>query len=59
MEVKQEINQIIDNLPSEVLTDLLQYLQQLEKVSSRKMRLSIHLQTILEEDEEVLTKLAQ
>ncbi|MEN0046303.1 MAG: hypothetical protein AAF806_04485 [Bacteroidota bacterium] len=59
MEVKQEITKIVDNLPDEVLDDLLYYLQKVQKETTKKMRLSIHLNTILTEDKEVLEKLAK
>ncbi len=59
MEYKQEIIQIVNTLPKEILGDLLQYLRQVEKVTQEKMRLSLHLKTILTEDQELLKKLAQ
>jgi hypothetical protein len=59
METKQAIIEIVRELPDEVLGDLLLYLQQLEKTTQEKMRLSLNLKTILLEDHELLTKLAQ
>ncbi len=59
MELKQEIVQIVNNLPNEVLGELLQYLRQVEKTTTEKMRLSINLNTILTEDRELLEKLAK
>lgn len=59
MEVKQEIVQIVDKLPNEILEELLQYLRQVEKTSTEKMRLSLNLNTILTEDRELLEKLAK
>lgn len=59
METKQEIVDIVNTLPDEVLNDLLVYLRQVEKSTSQKMRLSLNLQTILSEDKEVLEKLAK
>lgn len=59
MEPKQEIAQIIDTLPEEVLAELVQYLRQVEKASQEKARLSLHLKTILLEDKEVLERLAR
>ena len=47
MELKQEIAQIVDKLPNEVLGELLQYLRQVEKTTTEKMRLSLNLNTIL------------
>lgn len=59
MELKQEAIQIIDTLPDEVLSELVHYLRQVEKASQEKARLSLHLQTILVEDSEVLGRLAK
>lgn len=59
MEIKQEIAQIIDTLPAEVLGELLQYLRQVEKTAQEKARMSLHLKTILLEDREVLERLAK
>lgn len=59
MEPKNEIVQIVNKLPDEVLGELLQYLRQVEKTSPEKMRLSLNLNTILTEDRELLEKLAK
>lgn len=59
MELKQEIVQIVNKLPNEVLGELLQYLRQVEKTTKEKMRLSLNLNTILAEDRELLEKLAK
>lgn len=59
MEPKNEIVQIVNKLPDEVLGELLQYLRQVEKTSPKKMRLSLNLNTILTEDRELLEKLAK
>lgn len=59
MELKQEIVQIVDKLPNEVLGELLKYLRQVEKTTAEKMRLSLNLNTILKEDRELLEKLAK
>lgn len=59
MEVKQEIVQIVNKLPNEVLGELLQYLRQVEKTTPEKMRLSLNLNTILTEDRKLLEKLAK
>jgi restriction endonuclease Mrr len=59
MEIKQEIVQIVDKLPNEVLSELLQYLRQVEKTTVEKMRLSLNFNTILTEDRELLEKLAK
>jgi hypothetical protein len=59
MEVKKEIATIVNNLPNEVLSELLQYLRQVEKSSVDKIQLSLNLSTILTEDQELLEKLAK
>jgi len=59
MEIKQEIGQIVDKLPNEILVELLQYLRQVEKTTPEKMRISLNLNTILTEDRELLEKLAK
>jgi hypothetical protein len=59
MEVTQEITQIVNTLPKDVLGEVLRYLRQVEKVSQEKMRLSLNLQTILIEDKELLERLAK
>jgi hypothetical protein len=59
METKQEIVQIVEKLPDEVLGELLKYLRQVEKTTAEKMRLSLNLNTILTEDRELLEKLAK
>lgn len=59
MELTQEITQIVNTLPKDVLGEVLHYLRQVEKVSQEKMRLSLNLKTILTEDRELLEKLAK
>lgn len=59
MEVKNEIVEIVNKLPNEVLSELLQYLRQVEKTTAEKIRLSLNLNTILTEDRELLEKLAK
>jgi hypothetical protein len=59
MQVKEEISHIVDTLPEDALAELLQYLKKLEKASKEKVKLSLHLNTILVEDKEVLSTLAK
>ncbi len=59
METKQEIVEIVNKLPNDVLDEVLQYLRQFEKASQTKMRLSSNLKTILTEDRDLLEKLAK
>ncbi len=59
MQIKEEISHIVDTLPEDFLNELLQYLKKLEKVSKTKGKMSLHLNSILIEDKDVLTKLSQ
>jgi len=59
MQVKEEINHIVDTLPEDFLVELLRYLKKLEKVSKEKVKLSLHLNTVLVEDKDLLEKLAK
>ncbi len=59
MKIKEEISQLVDTLPEEFLNELLAYLKKVEKASKDKGGLSLHLNTILLEDKDVLLKLAQ
>lgn len=59
MAVKEEITQIVDSLPEEFLKELLDYLKSLEKASKTDALSSLHLNKILVEDKEVLSKLAK
>jgi hypothetical protein len=59
MQIKEEISHIVDTLPEDFLNELLQYLKNLEKVSKTKGKMSLHLNSILIEDKDVLTKLSQ
>ena len=59
MEIKQEITQLVDSLPDEMLGEVLTYLRELDKKKPTTRRLSAHLPAILTEDREVLTKLAK
>ena len=59
MEIRQEIAQLVETLPQELLGEVLAYLRQVEKTSQDKLRLSSNLQSILLEDREVLEKLAK
>lgn len=59
MEIKEKIHQIVETLPEDVLSELLQYLRQLEKESGDKIRLSLNFNTILAEDDNLLERLAQ
>ena len=59
MEARQEIAEIVNTLPNEVLGEVLTYLRYIEKVSFGSMQVIHNLPTILTEDKEVLEKLAK
>jgi hypothetical protein len=59
MSVKEEISHIVDTLPEDFQKELLQYLKKLEKIALADAKMSLHLHSIMAEDKEVLTKLAQ
>ena len=56
--LKIEINKAIDNVPEEVLVDILDYLKQIKVTPKEKIDLSRHLGLILREDIELLQRLA-
>lgn len=58
-EIKTEIHKVIDTIPDNVLQDILDYLKQLQDTSQSKVELSKNLKLILNEDRELLEKLAQ
>ena len=57
-EIKTEIHKVIDEIPDNVLQDILDYLKQLQDISQSKLELSKNLKLILTEDKELLEKLA-
>lgn len=59
MKVKDQINQIIERLPEEILGDLLKYLHKIEETPSDKFKMSQNLSQILEEDSKLLEELAK
>ena len=59
MEIRQEITQIIDTLPNNVLQDVLLFVKKIEKVKVQKNKMVLNLEKILSEDAELLKKLAE
>lgn len=59
VEIKEEINKIIDGLPDDLLNDLLVYLQEVEKKPSSSTNLVVNFRKILTEDRNLLHRLAQ
>ena len=58
-EIKEKINSAIDSIPDDVLEDVLEYLKSLSNKPKSKIQLSQNLSKILDEDKDLLEKLAQ
>ncbi|KIC91272.1 hypothetical protein [Flavihumibacter sp. ZG627] len=58
-EIKSEINKVLDHLSDKALSDLLTFLQNLERKQSISLLDKSTLQKILTEDEDLLHKLAR
>lgn len=57
-DLKEEIRKAIDNMPESVLTEILDYLKQIQVTPEKQIDLSNHLGLILREDKELLQRLA-
>ena len=58
-EIKTEIQKSLDNVPDNVLQDILDFLKQAEKQSADRLSLTSNLRNILTEDKELLERLAK
>ena len=58
-QVRAEINQILQKLPEENLINVLKYLQEVQKLTGEKVKLTNDLNVILREDKNLLARLAQ
>jgi hypothetical protein len=58
-ELKTEIQKLLEDVPENVLQDILKLLQQIHNNPSDKVLLSHRLRQVLSEDEELLHRLAQ
>lgn len=58
-EIKNEIQNLLDTVPENVLQDILGLLKRLQNQPGDKLELSHSLRKILTEDKELLEKLAQ
>ena len=58
-EMRSEIQKLLDTVPENVLQDLLKYLKEAQKQSKDQAELSGHLRKIINEDRELLEKLAK
>ncbi|HEY8784542.1 MAG TPA: hypothetical protein VIM16_23145 [Mucilaginibacter sp.] len=59
VEVKTEIIKVLEQVPEDVLTDLLNYVKELQKHSSEDVELAKFMRETLIEDRKLLEKLAQ
>ncbi|MCX6353114.1 MAG: hypothetical protein NTX03_14835 [Bacteroidetes bacterium] len=57
-EIKVEIQKVLDNIPESILKDILSYLKELQGKDKSHVENVTHLRQILEEDTELLKKLA-
>jgi len=58
-DLKIEIQRVLDQVPDNLLEDVLSYLQEVQKRTASEFSNSQHLKKILTEDRELLKKLAQ
>jgi hypothetical protein len=58
-ELKDKINKVIDNMPDDILEDVFNYLKAMTSKSRSDIMLSQNLGKIIEEDKNLLEKLAQ
>jgi hypothetical protein len=59
IQVKTEIQKVLDQVPEEVLTDVLDFLKELQKQPAENILLAKFMKQTLLEDKELLEKLAQ
>ena len=58
-EIKSEIQKTLDNIPENLLQDILEYLKLIQDKSPDKIRLTKNLLHILAEDKDLLERLAK
>jgi hypothetical protein len=58
-ELKDKINKVIDNMPDDILEDVFNYLKAMTSKSRSNIMLSQNLGKIIEEDKNLLEKLAK
>ena len=59
MKIKEEIFQLVDELPDEFLKELRDFLKELNKSPKQESHLTLNLKRILLEDQNLLKRLAQ
>jgi hypothetical protein len=57
--IRQEIDQRLENIPADILMDILEYLKSIEGQTLNHIALARNLKKILEEDKKLLDRLAQ
>jgi hypothetical protein len=57
-EIRKEIHKVVDNMPEDVLQNILDYFKTIEHSSKDRIKLSYNLKKILTEDKLLLQKLA-
>lgn len=57
-ELQEKIQQLLDSVPDSVLAELLEYLKGLNSNSANDVSMAMDLRKILEEDKELLKRLA-
>jgi DNA replication initiation complex subunit (GINS family) len=58
-ELKSEIHRTLENVPEDILQDILDYLKELEKHTNKEISFSRNLRKILTEDKNLLEQLAK
>lgn len=58
-QVKKEIDQILSSLPPENLVDILEYLRSAQQAQAEQINLSSNFRKILQEDANLLKRLAE
>ena len=58
-QIKSEIQKALDNIPENALQDILEYLKELEGKTADQIKLAKSLRDILNEDKELLERLAK
>ncbi|RYZ94561.1 MAG: hypothetical protein EOP47_27615 [Sphingobacteriaceae bacterium] len=59
LQIKSEIQKVLDKVPEDALKDILNYLKVIESESHHNGKLAGNLRKILSEDRELLKKLAE
>ena len=58
-EIKEKINVVIEDIPEDALEDVLEYLKSLTNKSKNDIQMAQNLSKILEDDKNLLERLAQ